>query len=107
MTVGTKLHQCLASLRSEAGNLESFALETQDKQAKQMYHQFSQQLSQIVSQLESRVNYVEQEEPTYKISSSTQQGGGMNMGIQNTMGNTKGTTPMNTATNFTGKNKIR
>ncbi len=95
MTVGTKLHKTLASLRSEAGSLETFALETQDQQAKQMYHQCSQQLSQMVSQLEARVNYVEQQEPTFKISQQTQQqqqGSGMNMGMNNTT---------------TGQNKMR
>ncbi|MGI6344169.1 MAG: DUF1657 domain-containing protein [Bacillota bacterium] len=77
MTVGTKLHQSLASLRSEAANLQSYALDTEDQQARQMYHQCSQQLEQVVKQLEARVNYVEQQEPTYKISNMQQgQGGG-------------------------------
>lgn len=101
MTVGTKVHQTLASLRSAAGNLQSFSLETDNQQAKQMYHQCSQQLSQIVSQLESRVNTMEQQEPTYKISNSTQSGS-QNSGsgsYQNQA--TSGT--MMTATNVTGK----
>jgi hypothetical protein len=75
--------------------LESFALETQNQQAKQMYHQIGQQVSQIVSQLESRVNTMEQEEPTYKISSSTQSGSQ----------NQQMSGPMMSATNVTGKNQ--
>lgn len=31
MTVGNKLHQTLASLRSAKADMETFALETQDK----------------------------------------------------------------------------
>lgn len=68
MTVGTKVHQALASLRSLEGQFETFALDTDDQQSKQMYNQCRQQLAQITSQLANRVNYMEQEEPTYKIS---------------------------------------
>ena len=57
MTVGTKVHQALASLRSLEGQFETFALDTDDQQIKQMYNQCRQQLSQITSQLASRVNY--------------------------------------------------
>lgn len=77
MTVGTKVHQALASLRSLEGQFETFALDTDDQQVKQMYNQCRQQISQITQQLASRVNYMEQEEPTYKISSSASTGGGV------------------------------
>lgn len=107
MTVGTKVHQTLASLRSAAGNLESFALETDNQQAKQLYHQTSQQVSQVVSQLESRVNTMEQQEPTYKISNSTQSGSQNSTGsYQSNIGSSQNTTSgtmMNT-TNVTGRN---
>lgn len=76
MTVGTKVHQALASLRSLEGQFEMFALDTEDQQARQMYNQCRQQLSQMSQQMADRVNYMEQEEPTYKISNSTSQGGG-------------------------------
>lgn len=76
MTVGTKVHQALASLRSLEGQFEMFALDTEDQQAKQMYNQCRQQLSQMSQQMAGRVNYMEQEEPTYKISDTTSQSGG-------------------------------
>lgn len=90
MTVGTKVHQALASLRNLEGQFEMFALDTEDQQAKQMYNQCRQQLAQISQQLASRVNYMEQEEPTYKISSSTSGTGGAQGNQQTTTGMTSG-----------------
>ncbi len=73
MTVGTKLHQTISQLKSCAGNLQGFALDTDDPQAKQMFTSASQQLDQIVQQVNSRTNYVEQQEPTYKMGQMAQQ----------------------------------
>ncbi|MDP3487614.1 MAG: DUF1657 domain-containing protein [Bacillota bacterium] len=56
MTVGEKVHQALASLRTLEGEFETFALDTQDKQAQQLYNQCRQQIQQMVQQLEPRVN---------------------------------------------------
>lgn len=67
MTVGQNLHQSLTSLKAEQANLESFALETQNQQAQQTYTQCANQLEQVVQNLENRVNYVESEEPQYKV----------------------------------------
>ena len=96
MTVGEKVHQALASLRTLEGEFETFALDTQDKQAQQLYNQCRQQIQQMVQQLEPRVNYMEQQEPSYKISNNQQQGGtsmgttgGTNMGTTNTNTNTR------------------
>lgn len=95
VTVGSKVHQALASLRSLEGQFEMFALETQDQQAKQMYNQCRQQLAQISQQLASRVNYMEQEEPTYKISNSTSGTGGVQGNQQTTSGLTGATSMTN------------
>ncbi len=73
MTVGTKLHQTISQLKSCAGNLQGFALDTDDPQAKQMFTSASQQLDQIVQQVNARTNYVEQQEPTYKMGQMAQQ----------------------------------
>jgi hypothetical protein len=68
VTVGTQIQQTIASAESVMANLKTFALETQDQQAKQVYQQLSQQTENMVSVLKSRMNYIQQEEPQYKQS---------------------------------------
>jgi len=67
MTIGTKMHQTLASLEGAAANIKTFALETQDKTAQQMFAQYANQLDSICQGLNSRINYIEQQEPQYKV----------------------------------------
>lgn len=67
MTVGQKMHQTLAGLEGTAANLKTFALETQDKNAQQMFNNLSGQVEDIYNTLKSRVNYIESQEPQYKI----------------------------------------
>lgn len=67
MTVGTKMHQTLASLEGAAADLKTYALETQDQGAKQMFTNFNQQLEGICQVLRGRVNYIEQQETQYKM----------------------------------------
>ena len=66
MTVGDKLHQTLASMRSAKADMEAFAMDTKDKNAKKMYSNGAKQLGQLVNSLSGRTNYVEQQEPQYK-----------------------------------------
>ena len=66
MTVGTQVKQTLAGLKSAQASLEQFALQTQDKQAKQMYDNAAKQAQQIIQSLEPRVQQIEQEEPQYQ-----------------------------------------
>lgn len=66
MTVASQVKQTLASLKGAQANLESFALSTQNKQAKQMYTQAAEQTQSILSTLEQRVSELENEEPQYK-----------------------------------------
>jgi len=73
MTIGSKMHQTLAGLESAKASLETFALETQDKQAKNEFNQYAQQLENICSGLKQRVNYIEQQEPQYKVKQQAQQ----------------------------------
>lgn len=68
MTVGQKLHQTVATLESAVGNLKSFALDTQDQNAKQQFDLYARQIDQIVQGLKQRTNYVEAQEPAYKMS---------------------------------------
>lgn len=66
MTVGTQLQQAISSAESVAASLRTFALETQDQQAKQMFGTLSQNMDNIVSQLKARFDYVSTEEPQFK-----------------------------------------
>ena len=66
MTVGSKLQQTLASAEGVKANLQTFALDTNDQQAKQMYNQLAKDMGNIVNTLQSRVTFVEQQEPSYK-----------------------------------------
>lgn len=67
MTVGEKMHQTLASLEGAAANLKTFALDTQDKNAQKLFHDLSGQIESICNSLRGRVNYIEEQEPQYKI----------------------------------------
>lgn len=66
MTAGTKVKQALASLKSVQADFETFALETQDKEAKRLYADAARQTQEIVRRLEERVSAIEDEEPQYK-----------------------------------------
>ncbi|MEW5954141.1 MAG: DUF1657 domain-containing protein [Bacillota bacterium] len=66
MTVATQVKQTLASLKSAQASLETFAMQTQNQQAKQLYTQAARQTKSIVDSLEPRVSQIEQEEPQYK-----------------------------------------
>jgi hypothetical protein len=81
LTIANKLAQTLASCEGAAANLKSFALETQDEQAKQMYQQLAQTMDSAVTQLRNRLDYAVSEEPQYQQEiqgTYPQQGGGQN-----------------------------
>jgi len=67
MTVGQKMHQTLAGLETAKSSLKTFALDTQDQAAQKQFLQFANQLEDICNGLRDRVNYIEQEEPQYKM----------------------------------------
>ncbi|GFR38192.1 hypothetical protein PRECH8_14880 [Insulibacter thermoxylanivorax] len=66
MTVASQVKTCLASLKSAQASLEQFALETQNQEAKSLFTNAAQQTQQIVQQVASRVQQLENEEPQYK-----------------------------------------
>lgn len=66
MTVMSQVKQTVAGLKSAQASLETFALQTQNKQAKQLYQQAAQQTQTIVDSLNPRVQQIQQEEPQYK-----------------------------------------
>jgi hypothetical protein len=65
MTVITNLKTTLAGLKSAQANLETFALQTDNQQAKQLYQTAAQQTQSIIDTLEPRIQDVVQEEPQY------------------------------------------
>lgn len=73
MTVGTKMHQTLAGLESATASLKTFALDTEDQAAKQLFSQYAQQLNSICQGLNARISYIEQQEPQYKVFENAQQ----------------------------------
>ncbi|GIQ69747.1 DUF1657 domain-containing protein [Xylanibacillus composti] len=66
MTVASNVKTCLASLKSAQASLEQFALSTQNQEAKSMFEQAAQTTQQVVDQVSSRVQELENEEPQYK-----------------------------------------
>jgi len=61
------MHHTLASLEGAAADLQTFAMETQDQSAKKMFNDLNHQLEDIVQALKGRVNYIESQEPQYKM----------------------------------------
>lgn len=66
MTVGSQVKQTIAGLKSAQASFEQFALQTENKQAKQLYENAAQQTQAILQSVEPRVQQIEQEEPQYK-----------------------------------------
>jgi hypothetical protein len=73
LTIGVKLNQLLASLESSTADLKSFALETQDKNAQKMFSDYANQLENISNGIKGRVNYLEEQEPQYRVFDQQQQ----------------------------------
>ncbi|HHV35179.1 MAG TPA: DUF1657 domain-containing protein [Syntrophomonadaceae bacterium] len=67
MTIGVKVNQVLASLESATAELKTFALDTQDNNAQKMFSDYSKQLEEIKNGIKGRVNYLEEQEPQYKV----------------------------------------
>jgi len=66
MTVSAQVKQTLAGLKSAQASLETYALQTQNQQAKQLYTNAAQQTKTIIDTLEPRIGQMEGEEPQYK-----------------------------------------
>lgn len=66
MTVATQVKTSLASLKSAQASFEQFAIETQNQEAKALFTNAAQQTQQIIQDVESRVQQIENEEPQYK-----------------------------------------
>lgn len=66
MTVATQMQQAIAGIESAAASMKTFALETQDKNAKQQFEQIAKQLDSALQTLQQRQQYIEKQEPQYK-----------------------------------------
>jgi len=66
MTVAVQLKQTLAGLKSAQANLETFAMQTQNPQAKQLFTSAAEQTKSVVQSIEPRIGGIEKEEPQYK-----------------------------------------
>lgn len=66
MTVASQVKTCLASLKSAQASLETFALNTQNQEAKTLFENAAMSTQQIVDQVNARVQQIEMEEPQYK-----------------------------------------
>ncbi|MEK8129353.1 DUF1657 domain-containing protein [Paenibacillus filicis] len=66
MTVASQVKTTLASLKSAQASLETFALGTQNQEAKSLFENCAKQTQQVVDQVSSRVQQLESEEPQYK-----------------------------------------
>lgn len=66
MTVINKLSQTLEMLKSCESNFNTFFLDTNDNNAKELYKQLSQNVKQCSDMLQSRVDYVLSQEPQYQ-----------------------------------------
>jgi hypothetical protein len=66
MTVVAQVKQTIAGLKSAQASLETFALGTDNQQAKQLYQTAAQQTQAVIDSIQPRLQEIEQEEPQYK-----------------------------------------
>jgi Protein of unknown function (DUF1657) len=66
MTVINDVKTALAGLKSAQASFETFALGTDNEQAKQLYQDAAKQTQSVVDSIAPRIQQIEQEEPQYK-----------------------------------------
>ena len=65
MPTGTKLETALASAKGLSSDMKTFSLDTDNQEAKQMFNQLSSTMDNVAQTLQSRFDFVKQEEPQY------------------------------------------
>ncbi|MCM3692535.1 DUF1657 domain-containing protein [Neobacillus niacini] len=65
MTVGTQVKQALAGLKSAQASFETFALATDNQNAKKLYQDAAQKTQSVLDSLEPRLQEILAEEPQY------------------------------------------
>ncbi|EMS69288.1 DUF1657 domain-containing protein [Ruminiclostridium cellobioparum] len=66
MTVGTQMLKAIATVESASATMKSFALETEDEQAKKTFQQLACTFDDALQTLKGREEYIQQQEPQYK-----------------------------------------
>jgi uncharacterized protein YpmS len=66
MPTGTKLETALASAKGLAADMKTFSLDTDNQDAKQMFNQLSSTMDNVAQTIQSRLDFVKQEEPQYR-----------------------------------------
>ncbi len=65
MSTINKLEQALAGAQSLASQMKTFSMDTDNQEAKQMFQQLATNADNMVQTIQSRVNFVKEEEPQY------------------------------------------
>jgi cell fate (sporulation/competence/biofilm development) regulator YlbF (YheA/YmcA/DUF963 family) len=66
MTVASDLKTAVASLKNVQACFETFALSTENQQAKTLFTNAAEQTQNVLDQVSPRVQQIESEEPQYK-----------------------------------------
>lgn len=66
MTVGSKVKQTLASVKSVQGTLKIYAEQTKSIEEKEVYKESVDTIDKVISDLQDRVRSLEYQEPDYK-----------------------------------------
>ena len=62
MPTGTKLETALASAKGLAADMKTFSLDTDNQEAKQMFNQLATTMDGVEQSLQSRLDFVKQQE---------------------------------------------
>ncbi|ARC86481.1 hypothetical protein U732_3331 [Clostridium argentinense CDC 2741] len=65
MPTGNKLETALSSAKSLAADMKTFSLDTDNQEAKKMFNQLASTMESVEQALQSRLDFVKQEEPQY------------------------------------------
>ncbi|RBP46802.1 DUF1657 domain-containing protein [Garciella nitratireducens] len=65
MSTINKLEQALAGAQSLASQMKTFSMDTDNQDAKQMFQQLATNAENMSQMLQSRINFVKEEEPQY------------------------------------------
>ncbi|MFZ5352820.1 MAG: DUF1657 domain-containing protein [Bacillota bacterium] len=65
MPTDSKLEKALADAKGLASDMKTFSLDTDNPDAKQMFNQLSNTMENVAQTLQTRLDFVKQEEPQY------------------------------------------
>ncbi|OLO42643.1 hypothetical protein BTR23_01120 [Alkalihalophilus pseudofirmus] len=65
MTVASQVKQCLSTLKGIEASLNTFSIETEDEEARQVFHETCLTTRKVIGDIEKRIGELEREEPQY------------------------------------------